>query len=143
MEEVLSSVVEMKETGPTLFCVFSRVFQRVLPLPGGNWNTLVGEWCCHPDPFANRKLLPRTEDCLTGDTYFLLARDNSCNQTLTVEPNPTSARSAANHSQDSEKVSVREKLTMLFFSLVVYIHSLVVDFFWHLYAAEECHPVGI
>ncbi|XP_042565148.1 E3 ubiquitin-protein ligase E3D [Clupea harengus] len=80
-----------------------RVFQRVLPLPGGNWNTLVGEWCCHPDPFANRKLLPRTEDCLTGDTYFLLARDNSCNQTLTVEPNPTSARSAANHSQDSEK----------------------------------------
>ncbi|XP_042561091.1 E3 ubiquitin-protein ligase E3D [Clupea harengus] len=80
-----------------------RVFQRVLPLPGGNWNTLVGEWCCHPDPFANRKLLPRTEDCLTGDTYFLLARDNSCNQTLTVEPDPTSARSAANHSQDSEK----------------------------------------
>ncbi|KAG5271228.1 hypothetical protein AALO_G00177320 [Alosa alosa] len=49
-----------------------RVFRRVLPLPSGNWNALVGEWCCHPDPFANRKLHPRAEDCLTGDTHFLL-----------------------------------------------------------------------
>ncbi|XP_048115947.1 LOW QUALITY PROTEIN: E3 ubiquitin-protein ligase E3D [Alosa alosa] len=62
-----------------------RVFRRVLPLPSGNWNALVGEWCCHPDPFANRKLHPRAEDCLTGDTHFLLVRDSSCNQTLIVE----------------------------------------------------------
>ncbi|KAA0702852.1 E3 ubiquitin-protein ligase E3D [Triplophysa tibetana] len=60
-----------------------RVFKRVLPLPNGNWNALVDDWCCHPDPFANRKLLPRDEDCLLGDTYILLARDSSCELTLT------------------------------------------------------------
>ncbi|XP_062394244.1 E3 ubiquitin-protein ligase E3D [Sardina pilchardus] len=82
-----------------------RVFRRVLPLPSGNWNALVGEWCCHPDPFANRKLLPRVEDCLTGDTHFLLVKDSRCNQTLTVESkeDPASGHTAANHSQDSEK----------------------------------------
>ncbi|KAL2084816.1 hypothetical protein ACEWY4_020334 [Coilia grayii] len=80
-----------------------RVFKRVLPLPSGNWNALVGEWCCHPDPFANRKLHPRAEDCLTGDTYFLLARDNDSDQTLTVESDPAPDHTAANHSQDSEK----------------------------------------
>ncbi|KAI7789423.1 putative E3 ubiquitin-protein ligase E3D [Triplophysa rosa] len=60
-----------------------RVFKRVLPLPNGNWNALVDDWCCHPDPFANRRLLPRDEDCLLGDTYILLARDSGCEQTLT------------------------------------------------------------
>nr|XP_055066802.1 E3 ubiquitin-protein ligase E3D isoform X1 [Misgurnus anguillicaudatus] len=64
-----------------------RVFKRVLPLPNGNWNTLVDDWCCHPDPFANRKLLPRNEDCLLGDTYILLARDSGCEQTLTQQTN--------------------------------------------------------
>uniref|UniRef100_A0A8C6WJX1 E3 ubiquitin-protein ligase E3D n=1 Tax=Neogobius melanostomus TaxID=47308 RepID=A0A8C6WJX1_9GOBI len=59
------------------------LFQRVLPLPNGNWNTIVDEWCCHPDPFANKKLLPRAEDCLLGDTFLLLARDGSCEHTLT------------------------------------------------------------
>uniref|UniRef100_A0A8C1SKI7 E3 ubiquitin-protein ligase E3D n=1 Tax=Cyprinus carpio TaxID=7962 RepID=A0A8C1SKI7_CYPCA len=33
-----------------------RAFGRVLPLPNGNWNALVDDWCCPPDPFANRKL---------------------------------------------------------------------------------------
>ncbi|XP_026770250.2 E3 ubiquitin-protein ligase E3D isoform X2 [Pangasianodon hypophthalmus] len=60
-----------------------RVFRRVLPLPNGNWNTLVDDWCCHPDPFANKKLLPQQEDCLLGDTYFLLTRDSSYDQILT------------------------------------------------------------
>uniref|UniRef100_A0AAY4AAW1 E3 ubiquitin-protein ligase E3D n=1 Tax=Denticeps clupeoides TaxID=299321 RepID=A0AAY4AAW1_9TELE len=64
-----------------------RVFQRVLPLPNGNWNALVDDWCCHPDPFANRKLLPRPEDCLTGDTYMLVAWDKDSDQTLTRETN--------------------------------------------------------
>lgn len=62
-----------------------RVFRRVLPLPNGNWNSLVDDWCCHPDPFANLKLLPRAEDCLLGDTYFLLSRDSGCGDTLTQE----------------------------------------------------------
>uniref|UniRef100_A0A673KYP5 E3 ubiquitin-protein ligase E3D n=1 Tax=Sinocyclocheilus rhinocerous TaxID=307959 RepID=A0A673KYP5_9TELE len=59
-----------------------RAFGRVLPLPNGNWNALVDDWCCHPDPFANKKLLPRDGDCLLGDTFLLLARDSSCEQTL-------------------------------------------------------------
>ncbi|XP_060778286.1 E3 ubiquitin-protein ligase E3D isoform X2 [Neoarius graeffei] len=59
-----------------------RIFTRVLPLPNGNWNTLVDDWCCHADPFANKKLLPQQEDCLLGDTYFLLTRDSSCDQSL-------------------------------------------------------------
>ncbi|XP_076006692.1 E3 ubiquitin-protein ligase E3D [Genypterus blacodes] len=61
-----------------------RVFKRVLPLPNGNWNAIVDDWCCHPDPFA-KKLLPRVEDCLLGDTFLLLSRDRSCEDTLTEE----------------------------------------------------------
>ncbi|XP_056114218.1 E3 ubiquitin-protein ligase E3D isoform X2 [Rhinichthys klamathensis goyatoka] len=71
-----------------------RAFGRVLPLPNGNWNALVDDWCCHPDPFANRKLLPRDGDCLLGDTFILLARDISCEQTLTREGNLSQKASA-------------------------------------------------
>ncbi|XP_053349605.1 E3 ubiquitin-protein ligase E3D [Clarias gariepinus] len=60
-----------------------RVFRRVLPLPNGNWNTLIDDWCCHPDPFANKKLHPKQEDCLLGDTYFLLTQDGSSEERLT------------------------------------------------------------
>ncbi|TRY93661.1 hypothetical protein DNTS_001117 [Danionella cerebrum] len=60
-------------------------FARVLPLPNGNWNALVEDWCCHPDPFANRKLLPRDGDCLLGDTFVLLARDEACQKSLARE----------------------------------------------------------
>ncbi|KAM9353160.1 E3 ubiquitin-protein ligase E3D [Symphorus nematophorus] len=76
-----------------------RVFKRVLPLPNGNWNAIVDDWCCHPDPFANKKLLPRAEDCLLGDTFLLLARDGSCEQTLTEEVSPVGSKD----SQDSKK----------------------------------------
>uniref|UniRef100_UPI00398EAF2E E3 ubiquitin-protein ligase E3D isoform X1 n=1 Tax=Pristiophorus japonicus TaxID=55135 RepID=UPI00398EAF2E len=47
------------------------MFQRVLPLPNGNWNDLVEHWCCHPDPFA-KKLQPKLDDCLLGDTFLLV-----------------------------------------------------------------------
>ncbi|XP_037641523.1 E3 ubiquitin-protein ligase E3D [Sebastes umbrosus] len=84
-----------------------RVFKRVLPLPNGNWNAIVDDWCCHPDPFANNnKLLPRAEDCLLGDTFLLLARDGGCEQTLTVEVSPVSSED----SQDSKKTCRRLKL---------------------------------
>ncbi|TTA40551.1 Solute carrier family 52, riboflavin transporter, member 3-B [Bagarius yarrelli] len=73
--------VRLKSCGAVL--LKDRLFRRVLPLPNGNWNTLVDDWCCHPDPFANKKLLPREEDCLLGDTYFLLTRDSSCDRNLT------------------------------------------------------------
>ncbi|XP_070691824.1 E3 ubiquitin-protein ligase E3D [Pempheris klunzingeri] len=76
-----------------------RVFKRVLPLPNGNWNAIVDDWCCHPDPFANKKLLPRAEDCLVGDTFLLLARDGSCEGTLTEEVNPV----GSGDSQDPKK----------------------------------------
>ncbi|XP_066558390.1 E3 ubiquitin-protein ligase E3D isoform X1 [Amia ocellicauda] len=69
--------------------LMERVFLRVLPLPGGNWNTLVDDWCCHPDPFANRKLLPRKEDCLLGDTFILLNWDCESSETMTKEPKTT------------------------------------------------------
>ncbi|KAM3873599.1 E3 ubiquitin-protein ligase E3D [Diretmus argenteus] len=67
-----------------------RVFRRVLPLPNGNWNAIVDDWCCHPDPFA-KKVLPRAEDCLVGDTFLLLARDAGCGQTLSEEMSPVGA----------------------------------------------------
>ncbi|KAJ3597362.1 hypothetical protein NHX12_000890 [Muraenolepis orangiensis] len=75
------------------------VFKRVLPLPNGNWNSIVDDWCCHPDPFANLKLLPRAEDCLLGDTFLLLAKDQSCQDTLTEEV----TRAGTDDSQDSKK----------------------------------------
>ncbi|XP_078504255.1 E3 ubiquitin-protein ligase E3D isoform X1 [Lissotriton helveticus] len=49
-----------------------RNFLRVLPLPSENWNTLVEEWCCHADPFANKVLRPRENDCFVGDTHILV-----------------------------------------------------------------------
>lgn len=49
-----------------------RMLLRVLPLPGDNWGALVDEWCCHPDPFANKPLHPRENDCFTGDCFYLV-----------------------------------------------------------------------
>ncbi|KAI5606591.1 E3 ubiquitin-protein ligase E3D [Silurus asotus] len=74
-----------------------RVFRRVLPLPNGNWNTLVDDWCCHPDPFANKKLHPQQQDCLLGDTYFLLTRDSSCDQSLTNGVESSSNTNTGSH----------------------------------------------
>lgn len=106
-EETSDSVMETlraKETycfccqGCTTRLLEDRVFKRVLPLPNGNWNAIVDDWCCHPDPFA-KKLLPRTEDCLLGDTFLLLSRDSSCGQTLTEEVSPVGSED----SQDPKK----------------------------------------
>ncbi|XP_077606365.1 E3 ubiquitin-protein ligase E3D isoform X1 [Crocuta crocuta] len=49
-----------------------RKLLRVLPLPSENWGALVGEWCCHPDPFANKPLHPQENDCFIGDSFFLV-----------------------------------------------------------------------
>ncbi|XP_074253871.1 E3 ubiquitin-protein ligase E3D isoform X1 [Saimiri boliviensis] len=49
-----------------------RKLLRVLPLPSENWGALIGEWCCHPDPFANKPLHPQEEDCFIGDSFFLV-----------------------------------------------------------------------
>ncbi|NXP84389.1 UBE3D ligase, partial [Passerina amoena] len=53
-----------------------RKFLRVLPLPSENWNDLVEEWCCHPNPFARRTLHPQHGDCFVGDTFLLLNSRN-------------------------------------------------------------------
>ncbi|XP_069866356.1 E3 ubiquitin-protein ligase E3D isoform X2 [Dipodomys merriami] len=45
---------------------------RVLPLPSANWASLVEEWCCHPDPFAQKSLHPGHGDCFVGDTFYLV-----------------------------------------------------------------------
>ncbi|XP_072498786.1 E3 ubiquitin-protein ligase E3D isoform X5 [Notamacropus eugenii] len=56
-----------------------RKLLRVLPLPSGNWNALVEEWCCHPDPFSNKPLNPGVNDCFIGDTHLLVnLRSDSC-----------------------------------------------------------------
>ncbi|KAF1526752.1 E3 ubiquitin-protein ligase E3D, partial [Eudyptes sclateri] len=56
--------------------VKDRKFLRVLPLPSENWNALVEEWCCHPNPFARSTLHPKHDDCFLGDTFFLLHSGN-------------------------------------------------------------------
>ncbi|XP_078068600.1 E3 ubiquitin-protein ligase E3D [Mustelus asterias] len=48
-----------------------QLFQRVLPLPCGNWSDLVEHWCCHPDPFT-KTLQPKLDDCLLGDIFLLV-----------------------------------------------------------------------
>ncbi|XP_029306533.1 E3 ubiquitin-protein ligase E3D [Cottoperca gobio] len=114
-EETSDSVMETLRAKET-YCFYcqccmtrlleDRKFKRVLPLPNGNWNSLVDDWCCHADPFA-KKLLPRPEDCLLGDTFILLARDGSCEQTLTEEVSPV----VSEDGQDSKKPCRR--LTLL------------------------------
>ncbi|XP_044064560.1 E3 ubiquitin-protein ligase E3D [Siniperca chuatsi] len=106
-EEASDSVMERLRANET-YCFLcqgcmtrlleDRVFKRVLPLPNGNWNAIVDDWCCHPDPFA-KKLLPRAGDCLLGDTFLLLARDGNCAQTLTEEVSPV----GSDDSQDPKK----------------------------------------
>lgn len=113
-EEASDSVMETLRAKET-YCFYcqgcmtrlleDRVFKRVLPLPNGNWNAIVDDWCCHPDPFAG-KLLPRAEDCLLGDTFLLLNRDGSCEQTLTDEVSPIGSED----SQDSKKTCRRVAL---------------------------------
>ncbi|CAB1333637.1 unnamed protein product [Coregonus sp. 'balchen'] len=89
-----------------------RVFKRVLPLPNGNWSSLVDDWCCHPDPFANLKLLPRAEDCLLGDTHLLVPRDRGCEETLTQElsPSPITNKMADGQNQHTGKPNRRRTL---------------------------------
>ncbi|XP_012859097.2 E3 ubiquitin-protein ligase E3D [Echinops telfairi] len=69
-----------------------RKLARVLPLPSENWGALVGEWCCHPDPFANKPLHPRENDCFIGDSFFLVnLRNDSWQPRPEVETNASSS----------------------------------------------------
>ncbi|XP_045723119.2 E3 ubiquitin-protein ligase E3D isoform X3 [Mirounga angustirostris] len=55
----------------------NRKLLRVLPLPSENWGALVEEWCCHPDPFADKPLHPQENDCFIGDSFFLKPKANT------------------------------------------------------------------
>ncbi|XP_075718191.1 E3 ubiquitin-protein ligase E3D [Rhinoderma darwinii] len=67
-------------------------FLRVLPLPSENWSSLVEEWCCHPDPFANRSCLPKVNDCFLGDTFLLVNKAN-----ISDPPRETNEMSSVPH----------------------------------------------
>lgn len=105
----VSNAVNINKCKYKSICCF-RVFRRVLPLPNGNWNSLIDDWCCHPDPFANKQLHPKQEDCLLGDTYFLLTQDSSSEERLTygVEAPDVNADSNVH----SRKVRHNENQTM-------------------------------
>ncbi|KAM7137206.1 E3 ubiquitin-protein ligase E3D isoform 4-T4 [Molossus nigricans] len=75
-----------------------RKLLRVLPLPAENWGALVGEWCCHPDPFANKPLHPRENDCFIGDSFFLVnLRSDMWQPGPRVAPVETHCLSSENH----------------------------------------------
>ncbi|XP_054578359.1 E3 ubiquitin-protein ligase E3D isoform X3 [Eptesicus fuscus] len=75
-----------------------RKLLRVLPLPTENWGALVGEWCCHPDPFANKPLHPRENDCFIGDSFFLVnLRSDTWQPSPQVAPEETHCLSSENH----------------------------------------------
>uniref|UniRef100_A0A8C5PXN6 E3 ubiquitin-protein ligase E3D n=1 Tax=Leptobrachium leishanense TaxID=445787 RepID=A0A8C5PXN6_9ANUR len=83
-------------------------FQRVLPLPSENWSSLVEEWCCHPDPFANRNCLPKVNDCFLGDTFLLVNRAN-----LSDPPEETNEKSSAPHSVDANVSNSKENTKVI------------------------------
>lgn len=85
----------------------------MLPLPNGNWNAIVDDWCCHPDPFA-KKLLPRAEDCLLGDTFLLVARDESCKETVSEEMNPVGAEDGQDPKVSQQMKYIRYSLNLCF-----------------------------
>lgn len=78
-------------------------FRRVLPLPSENWSALVEEWCCHPDPFANRSCLPKVNDCFLGDTFLLVNKAN-----ISDPPRETNEMSSVPHPVDANVSKSKE-----------------------------------
>ncbi|XP_054578360.1 E3 ubiquitin-protein ligase E3D isoform X4 [Eptesicus fuscus] len=85
-----------------------RKLLRVLPLPTENWGALVGEWCCHPDPFANKPLHPRENDCFIGDSFFLVnLRSDTWQPSPQVAPEETHCLSSENHFKSKPKANTK------------------------------------
>ncbi|XP_056421944.1 E3 ubiquitin-protein ligase E3D [Hyla sarda] len=78
-------------------------FLRVLPLPSENWSSLVEEWCCHPDPFANRSCLPKVNDCFLGDTFLLVNKAN-----ISAPPGESNEMSSVPHPVDADVSKSKE-----------------------------------
>nr|KAF6363882.1 ubiquitin protein ligase E3D [Pipistrellus kuhlii] len=85
-----------------------RKLLRVLPLPTENWGALVGEWCCHPDPFAKKPLHPRENDCFIGDSFFLVnSRSDTWQPSPQVAPEETHCPSSENHFKLKPKANTK------------------------------------
>ncbi|KAG8516097.1 E3 ubiquitin-protein ligase E3D, partial [Galemys pyrenaicus] len=85
-----------------------RKLLRVLPLPSENWGALVGEWCCHPDPFANKPLHPRENDCFIGDSFFLVnLRSDLWQPNPEITPVETHSLSSENHFKLKPKANTK------------------------------------
>ncbi|XP_045699595.1 E3 ubiquitin-protein ligase E3D [Phyllostomus hastatus] len=85
-----------------------RKLLRVLPLPTENWGVLVGEWCCHPDPFANKPLDPQENDCFIGDSFFLVNLRNDLWQPRPqLAPAETHCLSSENHFKLKPKANTK------------------------------------
>ncbi|GCB79959.1 hypothetical protein scyTo_0016071 [Scyliorhinus torazame] len=90
-----------------------QMFQRVLPLPSGNWSDLVEHWCCHPDPFT-KALQPKLDDCLLGD-MFLLVNVASIDKTAVyqVKTGQSKARQSADNTGNHLVQMSRENDTVV------------------------------
>ncbi|XP_006143414.1 E3 ubiquitin-protein ligase E3D isoform X2 [Tupaia chinensis] len=85
-----------------------RKLLRVLPLPSENWGALVEEWCCHPDPFANKPLHPQENDCFIGDTFFLVnLRSNLRQPRPELAPVEMHCLSSENHFKSVPKANTK------------------------------------
>ncbi|XP_036173418.1 E3 ubiquitin-protein ligase E3D isoform X3 [Myotis myotis] len=85
-----------------------RKLLRVLPLPMENWGALVGEWCCHADPFANKPLHPRENDCLIGDAFYLVnLRSDTWQPSPQVAPGEMHCPSSENHFKSKPKANTK------------------------------------
>ncbi|XP_022446015.1 E3 ubiquitin-protein ligase E3D isoform X2 [Delphinapterus leucas] len=86
----------------------NRKLLRVLPLPHENWGALVDEWCCHPNPFANKPLHPQENDCFTGDCFFLVNLRRDLQQPRPeVAPVETRCLSSENHLKMKPKANTK------------------------------------
>uniref|UniRef100_A0A669QMA5 E3 ubiquitin-protein ligase E3D n=1 Tax=Phasianus colchicus TaxID=9054 RepID=A0A669QMA5_PHACC len=90
--------------------VKERKFLRVLPLPSENWNALVEEWCCHPNPFARSTLHPQRDDCFLGETFLLL---NSRNESYVPESLKCSSETEHHTSQNDSTLKSKENTRVI------------------------------
>ncbi|XP_030884553.1 E3 ubiquitin-protein ligase E3D isoform X2 [Leptonychotes weddellii] len=86
----------------------NRKLLRVLPLPSENWGALVEEWCCHPDPFADKPLHPQENDCFIGDSFFLVnLRSDLWQPRPELAPVETHCPSSENHFKLKPKANTK------------------------------------
>nr|XP_054348786.1 E3 ubiquitin-protein ligase E3D isoform X3 [Pongo pygmaeus] len=107
-----------------------RKLLRVLPLPSENWGALVGEWCCHPDPFANKPLHPQENDCFIGDSFFLVnLRTSLWQQRPELSPVEMCCVSSDNHCKLKRYPGV-SRVAEPPFPCPLYMASALLQYIW-------------